>query len=82
MSMPTSTLVTSKGHKLLLKCMWKCIFLLVYLWVAVELLLPIPSAYEPNVEPVAWYAFTGQLVQHDHPTLLEGLRALLVVQVT
>ena len=33
-----------------------------------------------HVEPVACFSFTGELVQRDHPTLWEGLRALLAVQ--
>lgn len=31
----------------------------------------------PHVRPVTCFSFTGQLVQRNHPTLWEGLRALL-----
>lgn len=35
-----------------------------------------------HVRPVAFFAFFGQLVQRDHPTLWEGFRALSAIQAT
>lgn len=47
------------------------------------------SSYDLFLQPVSQHvglvaciSFTGQLVEHDHPTLREGLRALLAIQVT
>ena len=35
-----------------------------------------------HVGTISYFAFTGQLVQCDHPTLREGLCALLAIQAT
>lgn len=48
MSMPTSSPGTPDGHKLHPRCKRACRFLLANLWVAVELLLLIPSTCEPT----------------------------------
>lgn len=74
MSMATSSPGNLDRNKLHPRCKQTCRFLLVDLWAAVELLLPVPSVCEPTCQ-TSWS-------NAINPNLWEGFCALLAIQET